>query len=67
MVGIEIWLRFRRPIFADETISLRCLVVDVEESERLSGWPLDLRGRIRREDGKTSLGAKGLVLVTDAL
>lgn len=67
MVGIEFWLRFRRPIFADETISLEWLVVDVQESERLGGWLVDLRGRIRGQDGKTSLGAKGLVLVTDAL
>ena len=67
MVGMEYWLRFRRPIYADETIELEWLVVDVQPSERLGGWLVDLRGRIRGQDGRTALGAKGLVLVTDKL
>jgi 3-hydroxybutyryl-CoA dehydratase len=67
MLGIEFWLRFRRPIYADETITLEWLVVEVTEHERSGGRLVDLRGRIRGEDGRTSLGAKGLVLVTDSL
>lgn len=67
MVGLEFWLRFRRPIYADETIELEWLVVEVKHSERLGGWLVDLRGRIRGEDGRTALGAKGLVLVTAKL
>jgi hypothetical protein len=27
MVGLEFWVRFRRPIYADETIRLEWLVV----------------------------------------
>ena len=67
MVGLEFWLRFRRPIYADETIELEWLIVEVKASERLGGWLVDLRGRIRGEDGRTALGAKGLVLVTAKL
>jgi acyl dehydratase len=67
MVGIEFWLRFRRPIYADETIRLEWLVVKVTPNARLKGEIVELRGRIKGEDGQTALGAKGRVLVTDRL
>ncbi len=67
MVGLEFWVRFRRPIFADETIRLEWLVVKVTENEKLGGDVVELRGRIRGQDGATALGAKGRVLVTDRL
>ncbi len=64
MLGLEFWVRFRRPIYADETITLEWLVVSVKHSERLNGEVIDLRGRIRKENGETAVGAKGRVLVT---
>jgi 3-hydroxybutyryl-CoA dehydratase len=67
MVGMEFWLRFRRPIWADETIRLEWLVIKVTPSARLKGDIVELRGRIKGEDGRTALGAKGRVLVTDHL
>ena len=67
MVGLEFWVRFRRPVFADETVHLEWLVVRVTPNERLDGEIVELRGRIRGEDGRTALGAKGRVLVTDRL
>lgn len=67
MVGLEFWVRFRRPIYADETIQLDWLVVRVTPNEKLRGDVVELRGRIKGEDGKTALGAKGRVLVTDRL
>ena len=67
MVGMEFWLRFRRPIYADETIRLEWLVVKVTPNARLKGEIVELRGRIKGEDGQTALGAKGRVLVTDQL
>lgn len=67
MVGMDFWLRFRRPIYADETIRLEWLVIKVTPNARLKGEIVELRGRIKGEDGKTSLGAKGRVLVTDQL
>lgn len=63
MVGLEFWVRFRQPIYADDTIRLEWLVIDVTLSERLGGDIVDLRGRIRRSDGQTAVGAKGRVLV----
>jgi 3-hydroxybutyryl-CoA dehydratase len=65
MLGLEFWVRFRQPIFADETITLEWLVISVKRSARLNGHIVDLRGRIRKENGETAVGAKGRVLVTE--
>ena len=67
MVGLEFWVRFRRPIFADETIRLEWLVVKVTPNLKLGGEIAELRGRIRNQNGETALGAKGRILVTDHL
>jgi 3-hydroxybutyryl-CoA dehydratase len=67
MVGLEFWVRFRRPIYADETIRLEWLVIKVTPSEKLGGDIVELRGRIKGRDGQTAVGAKGRVLVTDRL
>jgi 3-hydroxybutyryl-CoA dehydratase len=67
MVGLEYWIRFRRPVFADERIRLEWLVIKVSPNLRLGGHIVDLRGRIRGQDGRTAVGAKGRVLVTGAL
>ena len=67
MVGLEFWFRFRRPVFADETIRLEWLVVSVKHNSRLGGDVIELRGRIRNETGETAVGAKGRVLVSENL
>jgi len=67
MVGLEFWVRFRRPIYADETICLEWLVVKVTPNEKLKGEIVELRGRIKRQNGETAIGAKGRVLVTARL
>jgi acyl dehydratase len=67
MVGLEFWVRFRRPIFADETIRLEWLVVRVTPNVKLGGDVVELRGRIRNQQGQTALGARGRILVTQRL
>ena len=67
MVGLEFWVRFRRPVFADEKIKLEWLVIKVTPNAKLNGDIVELRGRIKGENGATALGAKGRVLVTDRL
>lgn len=67
MVGLEFSLKFKRPVYADETILLEWLVVKVSPNAKLKGDVVELRGRIKGEDGQTALGAKGRVLVTDHL
>ena len=67
MLGLEYWVRFRRPIYADETIRLEWLVVKVTPKQKLDGEIVELRGRIKGQDGQTALGAKGRVLLTRRL
>jgi 3-hydroxybutyryl-CoA dehydratase len=67
MVGLEFWVRFRRPVYADETIRLEWLVIKVTPHEKLKGDVVELRGRITGADGQTAVGAKGRVLVTERL
>ena len=67
MVGLEFWVRFRRPIYADETVHLEWLVVKVTPNSKLNGDVVELRGRIRNQNGETALGAKGRILVTEHL
>ena len=66
-VGLEFWVRYSRPIFADETIKLEWLVRKVTPSARLGGHIVELRGRIKGEGGKTAMGATGRILVTESL
>jgi 3-hydroxybutyryl-CoA dehydratase len=67
MVGLEFWVRFRRAVYADERIRLEWLVIRVTHNERLAGDVVELRGRIKGQDGCTAVGAKGRVLVTGQL
>ena len=67
MVGLEFWVRFRRAVYADERIRLEWLVVRVKHNDRLGGDVVELRGRITGQDGTTTVGAKGRVLVTSQL
>ena len=67
MVGLEFWFKFRRPVFADEIISLEWLVVQVKENARFGGDVVELRGRVRNAAGETAVGAKGRVLLTERL
>jgi len=67
VVGLEFRIRYRRPIFADETIELEWLVRKVTPNAKLGGHVVELRGRIKGGDGKTSIGATGRVLVTERL
>ena len=67
MLGLEFWVRFKKAIFADETIRLEWLAIKVTPNEKLRGDIVELRGGIRNQGGETALGAKGRILVADAL
>jgi len=67
MVGLQFSVRFKRPVFANQTIDLEWLVIKVTPNPRLAGDIVELRGRIRDESGATAVGATGRVLVASAL
>lgn len=67
MVGLEFSVRFQQPVYADETIHLEWVVINVTEAPTLNGEVVELRGRIRNDAGDTVVRATGRVLVTDKL
>lgn len=67
MVGLEFSFRFYKPVMAGESIVVEWLVVRSEYKGSVDGWLVDLRGRIVRPDGSTSVGAAGKILVMKAL
>ncbi|MBV7334673.1 hypothetical protein KFU94_41835 [Chloroflexi bacterium TSY] len=67
MVGLEYTIYFKRPVFADETISIEWLIIKTTPYKHTQGLIVDLRGRICNNAGITSVGAKGKVLVAEKL
>jgi len=43
------------------------LAIRVTRNDKLDGEIVELRGRIKAQDGRTALGAKGRVLLTERL
>jgi acyl dehydratase len=67
VLGLEFTIRFELPVYADETIRVEWEVVKVTPKQKLNGDIVDLRGRILGQDGRTTVTAKGRVLLTDRL
>lgn len=67
VVGLEFNIRFKRPVFADETIEVEWEVVAVEWNSRLGGDIVDMRGCVRNEHGETAVAGRGRVLIAAAL
>ena len=67
MLGLDFSFRFKRPVYADEAVRLEWLIVAVRQSARLGGEVVELRGRLLNQAGETAVGAKGKVLLVDAL
>lgn len=67
MLGLEFSFRFRRPVYADESVELEWLVTAVRPSAQLGGELVDLVGRLRNAAGQTAVGARGRVLLVAAL
>ena len=59
MVGLEFWMQFKRPVFADETITVEWLIIKTEPRPRNRGLVVDLRGRIRNQLGIHGCGGEG--------
>ncbi len=67
MLGLDYWIGFKHPIFADKEIKLDWLIIRVTPNEKLNRDVVELHGHVVREDGKTSPGAKGRLLATEKL
>lgn len=67
VVGLEFNIRFKRPVFADETIEVEWEVVSVEPNSRLGGDIVDMRGCVRNERGEVAVAGRGRVLIAETL
>ena len=67
MLGLDFAFRFKKPVLANQTVTIEWLVVDVRASARLGGALVELRGRMRDAGGTTVVGASGRVLLCDDL
>jgi len=63
MVGLGFTFWFRRAVPADQVVHIEWLVVAVDRHDGLRGDVVQLRGRMRTEDGRTAVGASGTVLL----
>lgn len=66
VVGLEFCVRFKKPVFADETITIEWHVVSVEHSTQLKGDVVEMQGRVANEAGETAVAATGKVLIAES-
>lgn len=67
VVGLDFSLRFHRPVFADETITLSWEVVEVKATSAGSADVVDMKGRVINEKGELAVAATGRVMVAEKL
>jgi acyl dehydratase len=65
-VGLDFSLRFHRPVYADETITLSWEVVEVKPTAA-GRDVVDLRGRVTNQQGELAVAATGRIMVAEKL
>ncbi|HWV52526.1 MaoC family dehydratase [Pseudorhodoplanes sp.] len=65
-VGLDFSLRFHKPIYADETITLSWEVVDVKPTAA-GRDVVDLKGRVTNQNGELAVAATGRIMVAEKL
>lgn len=66
-VGLDFSIRFHKPIYADETVTLFWEVVEVKPRPGGKAEVVDLKGRVINEKGELAVAAKGRVMVAEKL
>jgi len=67
MVGLEFTFKFKSPVKADDEVKMEWMIVNSRQSKKFGGYRVDLRGRLVDSSGKTAVGAKGKVLLSEKL
>jgi acyl dehydratase len=65
-VGLDFSLRFHKPVYADETITLSWEVVEVRPTAA-GRDVVDLKGRVTNEQGELAVAATGRIMVAERL
>jgi acyl dehydratase len=64
VVGLDFSVRFHKPVYADETVTLEWKVVEVKPTSNGKGDVVDMKGRVTNQSGELAVGATGRVLVS---
>jgi acyl dehydratase len=65
-VGLDFSLRFHKPVYADETITLIWEVVEVKPATA-GRDVVDMKGRVTNEKGELAVAATGRIMVAERL
>jgi 3-hydroxybutyryl-CoA dehydratase len=65
-VGLDFSLRFHKPVYADETITLTWEVVEVKPTAA-GREVVDMKGRVTNENGELAVAATGRVMLAEKL
>jgi len=67
VVGLDFSLRFHKPVYADETITLEWEVTEVMPTSSGNADVVSLKGRIVNQAGEQAIAATGRMMVADKL
>jgi acyl dehydratase len=66
-VGLDFSIRFHKPVYADETITLFWEVVEVKPAPTGNAEVVNLKGRVTNEKGELAVAATGRIMVAEKL
>lgn len=66
-VGLDFSLRFHKPVYADETVTLFWEVVEVKPTSGGKAEVVALKGRVTNQKGELAVASTGRVMVSEKL
>jgi 3-hydroxybutyryl-CoA dehydratase len=66
-VGLDFSIRFHKPVYADETVTLFWEVVEVKSTSAGKAEVVNLKGRVTNENGELAVAATGRIMVAEKL
>lgn len=67
VVGLDFSIRFHKPVYADETITLHWEVTEVKSTSAGGADVARLKGRVTNGNGELAVAATGRLMVTEKL
>jgi acyl dehydratase len=66
-VGLDFSLRFHKPVYADETVTLFWQVTEVKPTPAGKAEVVKMKGRVTNEKGELAVAATGRIMVAEKL
>lgn len=67
VVGLDFSIRFHKPVFADDTVTLAWEVIEVKPTSSGQSDVVDMKGRVTNAAGELVVAATGRVMVSEKL